>query len=222
MGTSLLFFQREMFITMRMTVNWVSLLVLVSSTAYSQPQSEEGSEPICQLTTNDQEGPFFQESAPMAYDIAPDIEMEFHPIETFIYGRVLDANCRTVNDAIVHIWYGGNQSTPANPDGEVRYTTPPEKLWYRGQTRTNMDGEYRFHGTYPGLYDLRPIIHYHIKVIARGKELITQMYFRDDVPPQYEDYVKGRETQFPTVTYRKCNDGSRNIFFDIVMDIRRI
>ena len=56
-----------------------------------------------------------------------------------------------------------------------------------------------------------------IKVITKIKELTTQIYFRDNIPPAYTDYVMGRETQYPQkISPRK--PAGRIIEFDIVMD----
>ena len=56
-----------------------------------------------------------------------------------------------------------------------------------------------------------------IKVITKIKELTTQIYFRDHIPPAYEDYVKGRDTQYPqSISWRK--PWGRLIEFDLVMD----
>ena len=54
------------------------------------------------------------------------------------------------------------------------------------------------------------------QVITNNKELITQLYFKNDVPPSYEDYVRGRETQFPSKI--TTNRSGRKIVFNIVMD----
>ena len=54
-------------------------------------------------------------------------------------------------------------------------------------------------------------------MISSGKELVTQLYFPNDVPPSYEDYVVGRESQFPS---KIVGYGSgRKINFNIVMDV---
>ena len=46
---------------------------------------------------------------------------------------------------------------------------------------------------------------------------MTQLYFRNDVPPSYEDYVEGRQSQFPSSIIG--SDSGREIHFDIVMDV---
>ena len=98
----------------------------------------------------------------------------------------------------------------------VHYTFPPDTLWYRGWTQTDADGAYRFEATYPGTYTQRPIPHVHYKVVTPTKELVTQLYFRGDVPPSYEDYVRGRETQFPQ-GFSATRLG-KSVKFDIVLD----
>ena len=46
---------------------------------------------------------------------------------------------------------------------------------------------------------------------------MTQLYFYNDVPPSYEDYVEGRQSQFPSSIVR--SDSGRKIYFDVVMDV---
>merc|ERR1712055_443103 len=67
--------------------------------------------------------------------------------------------------------------------------------------------------TYPRIYQGRAIKHYHFKVTAEGKEFVTQAYFKGEVPPKFEDMVKGRESQFPKV--EAIAEGRR-----VTMDIR--
>ena len=164
----------------------------------------------CQVTMADQEGPFFEAGAPNVEMLVPksDIIEEPHSAVT-LTGRVLDKNCNPIRNATVQCWYGGG-----NP---VHYSFPPDHLWYRGYVHTDKNGRYRFEATFPGLYDLRPILHYHMKAITKIKELTTQIYFRDHIPPAYEDYVKGRDTQYPkNISPRK--PAGKLIEFDIVMD----
>ena len=78
------------------------------------------------------------------------------------------------------------------------------------------NGKYSYVATYPGTYSGRPIPHIHYKVITPSKTLTTQLYFKNDVPPSYEDYVNGRQSQFPS-SITRTSDG-RNVRFDLVMD----
>jgi len=177
-----------------------------------------GQRPGCRLTSNDQEGPFFEANAPQETDIAPGLEYLDRGVETYVYGQVLDRNCQPVAYATVNIWYAGGQRSAISQGDYTHYTFPPKYLWYRGQRTTKTDGRYWFHATYPGVYEVRPIPHYHIKVEARGREFITQIYFKDDIPPSYEDYVRDRETQYPLVWQRSVG-GTRYVVFNVVLDI---
>merc|ERR1712179_178339 len=161
----------------------------------------------CRVTTRDVEGPFFEAGAPNVNTLAPNGEMNAQTKIT-VEGQVLDKKCNPIENAIVHAWYAGG-----NPVG---YTFPPDYLWYRGFVVTNKNGKYSYEATYPGTYSGRPIPHIHYKVITNNKELVTQLYFKNDVPPSYEDYVRGRETQFPSKITR--NLSGRKTVFNIVID----
>merc|ERR1711872_178886 len=164
----------------------------------------------CNVTMADQEGPFFEAGAPNVEKLVPESDISADPDSAVtLTGRVLDKNCIPIKNAKVQNWYAGGNS--------VHYSFPPDHLWYRGFVHTDKNGRYTFEATFPGLYDLRPILHYHIKVITQIKELTTQIYFRDNIPPAYTDYVMGRETQYPQkISPRK--PAGRIIEFDIVMD----
>ena len=45
-------------------------------------------------------------------------------------------------------------------------------------------------------------------------ELVTQLYFENNVPPSFEDRVKGRKTQFPQQV--TATEKGRDVRFDIV------
>jgi len=79
------------------------------------------------------------------------------------------------------------------------------------------NGKYNFTATYPAVYTGRPIPHIHYKVFGGGKELTTQLYFQNDVPPSYEDYVANRSSQFPQKV--QATSSGRTITFDLVMDV---
>ena len=61
------------------------------------------------------------------------------------------------------------------------------------------------------------IFHINIQAVGGGKELTTQLYFKNDVPPSFEDYVSGRGSQFPQRV--QATSRGRKITFDIVMDV---
>ena len=53
---------------------------------------------------------------------------------------------------------------------------------------------------------------------AGGKELVTQLYDPDNYPPSYEDYLKGRQTQFPK-SVEFVEGGKRIVQWDIYVDV---
>merc|ERR1712223_343005 len=159
------------------------------------------------LTTRDVEGPFYESNPPVAKQIAPDQAFN-SSTAIFLKGRVLDRNCLPITNARVDVWYAGG-----NP---VAYTFPPAILWYRGRTFTNVNGQYDFNATYPGTYSDRPIPHIHYKVFDGKKELTTQLYFENDVPKNFEDYVARRPSQFPQKIIATKDE--RIISFDVVLD----
>ena len=64
---------------------------------------------------------------------------------------------------------------------------------------------------------LTVLILFFIQVFGGGKELTTQLYFQNDVPPSYEDYVANRSSQFPQKV--QATSSGRTITFDLVMDV---
>ena len=57
----------------------------------------------------------------------------------------------------------------------------------------------------------------------RGKTFISQLYFRDQIPPDYENYVRGRGSQFGTVEavaecHGKLPNGGTVITFNIRLE----
>jgi len=168
----------------------------------------------CQLTTSDMEGPFYEAGAPNTIRVIPESQLEW-PTTMEVSGRVLDQRCRPIAGARVDIWYAGGNDRIG---GEARYSFPPSQLFYRGHRHTqHQTGEYYFLASFPGVYDERPIPHLHMKVTTSKKTFITQVYFKGQVPPGYENYVKGRETQFPKYITTYPENGRLNMGFDIVM-----
>merc|ERR1712168_12705 len=187
----------------------VAILSLTGSTAQS----------CGNFTTSDVSGPFFEPDATLDYKLAPLAEIEDPDEAVVVRGTILDRNCDPVEEAFVEVWYSGGNPT--------HYTFPSDgefPLLYRGKQLAS-SGKYEYVGTFPGRYPGRPINHIHYKVTARGREFITQLYFRGFVPPgYYEDYVRGRDSQFPSSITglqpgNKLPNGGRQITFNIRLDV---
>ncbi|MEO0600106.1 MAG: hypothetical protein AAF211_01650, partial [Myxococcota bacterium] len=128
--------------------------------------------PTCDETGDDIEGPFWVEGVPIRNDL--DLHGDPGPRLSF-EGVVRDAlTCVPLADAVVEIWH-------ADPAGDYDGAADGK---YRGQTRTDADGAYRFETLVPGRYlngpQFRPA-HVHVKVWVEGVErLTTQLYFAND------------------------------------------
>ena len=85
----------------------------------------------------------------------------------------------------------------------IRYVNTKNYKWYFTIIRI----EYLLHEWYSNLF----------QVITPSKEFITQLYFKNDVPPSYEDYIVNRATQFPSSDVRTSS--GRNINFNLVIDV---
>ena len=131
---------------------------------------------VCDLTTTDIAGPFYQSGSPIRTIIA-------HPDEPgtrlFISGNVKGIDCQPLQDAIVEVWQ-------ADDDGCYSIFNVCEngviedEFKLRGTIMTNEDGYYGYESILPASYANRPR-HIHYKITAPdGTSLITQLYFEND------------------------------------------
>ena len=79
----------------------LSLFCIIVLCDYTQSQS------CGDFTTRDTPGPFFVENVPQKYKLAPDNELRDKNQAVVLRGRVFDANCRGIPDAVVDVWYAG-------------------------------------------------------------------------------------------------------------------
>merc|ERR1711887_210203 len=207
-------------------------------------RAREWSKKRCRKTTSDQLGPFWVHYDTTSQFLNPQFQnpnlipdhalAPENEVNLYVRGRVFK-NCRALSyQAKIEVWH-------ASPDSENAYYTcrpkssaenkncvswqesfvRPEvltkKLWYRGIgiTKTKYN-EYEYRTSMPGIYAARTIPHIHYKVTYGGKEFVTQMYFKDRVPPSFKGYLEGRDSQFgfeyhPFVTH--------NITTHMVFDI---
>lgn len=102
----------------------------------------------------------------------------------YIHGQVQDVACLPVANVNVEIWQAcasGRYNNERDPNPAE--LDPNFKYW--GETFTNAEGKFEFKTIKPGAYPAdtdwdRPP-HIHVRVAKRGyKDLITQMYFKDD------------------------------------------
>eukprot|EP01130_Rhizamoeba_saxonica_P015473 TRINITY_DN694_c0_g1_i1.p1 TRINITY_DN694_c0_g1~~TRINITY_DN694_c0_g1_i1.p1 ORF type:complete len:247 (+),score=45.14 TRINITY_DN694_c0_g1_i1:51-743(+) len=157
-----------------MGVNWISFLILItlSIATHSDTIKRNHCKVHPTTTSDDAEGPFFINDAPVRSYLLPPVINETEEAIT-VTGFVTDTGCQHLSGAKVEIWSAGS-------DGEYH---DDDDLWYRGVVYTDSDGSYSFTTLVPGRYplsnSLRPS-HIHFKVRYDDIELTTQLYFSDD------------------------------------------
>jgi protocatechuate 3,4-dioxygenase beta subunit len=126
------------------------------------PACDDHSEP----TLAETEGPYFKPHSPRRADLrTPGIGGR--PVE--LSGLVLTRSCRPVRDALVDLWHADDKGAYDN-----------QGFTLRGHVFTDPGGRYSFRTILPGLYPGRTR-HYHVKVQAPGKPVLTtQFYFPDE------------------------------------------
>ncbi len=172
----------------------------------------------CETTSDDVEGPFFEEGAPERRRLAPDDEPGR---QILIEGTVYEPDCTTpVPGAMIDVWH-------ANDEGEYYGASDDYRL--RGQLQTADDGSYAIRTIKPGRYrtagGLRPA-HVHFTISSPGHEpLTTQMYFAGDPQLAPTDPCGGCASDDPTLIVDFQSDtreGTELLVgqFDIVLTAR--
>jgi protocatechuate 3,4-dioxygenase beta subunit len=148
--------------------------LILAQTAPPTPQCHDGDEP----TVQQGEGPFFKPSSPERADL---IEPGSKGRLVEITGQVLTRTCRPVQGALVDLWHADERGE--YDGGGFRY---------RGHLLTDGEGRYRFRTILPAVYPGRTR-HYHVKVQAPGRPVLTtQLYFPDE-PANRRDGLFRRE-----------------------------
>jgi protocatechuate 3,4-dioxygenase, beta subunit len=152
----------------------------------------ESTAAACAVTPEQDLGPFY----PITQGIDEDLDLTMVKGRTeraageviLVRGRVLDDQCRPIQNALVEIWSANTHGRYHHErDQNTKPLDPNFQGW--GEVTTNAAGEYGFKTIKPGAYafgnpeDLKqwrtPHIHY--KVSRRGyHEIITQLYFPNE------------------------------------------
>jgi protocatechuate 3,4-dioxygenase beta subunit len=161
------------------------------------PACDDGEAPTVRQT----EGPYFKPRSPERSTLR-EPGMAGRPVE--LSGIVLTRTCRPVERALVDLWHA---------DDKGDYDNAAFKL--RGHVFTDAEGRYRFDTIMPGVYPGRTR-HFHVKVQAPNKPLLTtQFYFPDEAGNR-------RDGLFRRELLMKVADASDSLTarFDVVLDIR--
>jgi protocatechuate 3,4-dioxygenase beta subunit len=133
-----------------------------AQSAAPTPQCHDGDEATIRQT----EGPYFKPSSPQRADL---IEPDTRARLVEINGQVLTRSCRPVERALLDLWHADERGAYDNAG-----------FRYRGHVFTDGEGRYRFRTIMPALYPGRTR-HYHIKVQAPERPVLTtQLYFPDE------------------------------------------
>jgi protocatechuate 3,4-dioxygenase beta subunit len=161
------------------------------------PQCHDGDEPTIRQT----EGPYFKPSSPQRADLV-EPDGKGRPIE--IAGQVLRRSCRPVARALVDLWHADERGEYDNAG-----------FRYRGHLFTDAEGRYRFRTILPALYPGRTR-HYHVKVQAPERGVLTtQLYFPDE-PANRRDGLFRSDL---VMRMEEAPDGL-SARFDFVLDMR--
>src|ERR1700732_704728 len=151
--------------------------------------------------TRQTEGPYFKPSSPQRADL---VEPETKARLVEINGQVLTRSCHPVERAVVDLWHADERGEYDNAG-----------FRYRGHLFTDGEGRYRFRTILPALYPGRTR-HYHIKVQAPERPVLTtQLYFPDE-PTNRRDGLFRRDL---VMRIAEAPDGFA-ARFDFVLDMR--
>ena len=168
-----------------------------AQSAAPTPQCHDGDEATIRQT----EGPFFKPSSPQRADLVePASKGQLVEIE----GWVLTRSCRPVERALVDLRHADERGEYDNAG-----------FRYRGHVFTDGEGRYRFRTIMPALYPGRTR-HYHVKVQAPNRPVLTtQLYFPDE-PANRRDGLFRRELAMRIAQATPGVDAR----FDFVLDMR--
>ncbi len=129
--------------------------------------------PVCTLTPEAMEGPYYLADEPIRRDIREGRGGELLRLVL----TVVDATtCDPIDRALVEIWHADRQGNYSGFGATAADTT-----FLRGGQRSDTAGQVRFVTTYPGWYPGRTA-HIHVKVRVGGSVVHTgQLYFSQQV-----------------------------------------
>jgi protocatechuate 3,4-dioxygenase beta subunit len=147
------------------------------------------------------EGPYFKPSSPQRAEL---VEAGTKGRLVEISGQVLTRSCAPVAQALLDLWHADEWGEYDN-----------KGFRYRGHIFTDGEGRYRFRTILPAIYPGRTR-HYHVKVQAPERPVLTtQLYFPDE-PANRRDGLFRREL---VMRMAEAGDGL-SARFDFVVDMR--
>jgi protocatechuate 3,4-dioxygenase beta subunit len=161
------------------------------------PACHDGDEPTMRQT----DGPYFKPSSPERANL---VEPGTKGRLVEISGQVLTRACLPVGRALVDVWHADERGDYDNAG-----------FRYRGHLFTDAEGRYRFRTILPALYPGRTR-HYHVKVQAPQRPVLTTHLYFPDEPANRRDGLFRREL---VMRVADAGDGLA-ARFDFVLDMR--
>lgn len=163
----------------------------------------------CDETTNDILGPFYRENAPKRNNIRLESDTKNLLI---VKGKLLANDCSTplINQEI-DFWQ-------ANHDGS--YDNESSDYLYRAKVVTDNNGNYQLKTIIPGRYlngnQFRPS-HIHIRIKTEDKELISQIYFKEDPYIDKDPWASQNKAQNRILPLKSIGLNEQQVELDIIV-----
>ncbi len=144
------------------------------------------------LTPRATEGPYYPDHLPLDQDndliqIKDGKTPALGTIAEF-GGRLLDADGKPVNNAVIELWQSDNNGCYIHSRGVQRGKERDAAFQGYGKIETNAKGEYRFRTIIPGLYTGRTR-HWHVAVKKGAKSFLTTQLFLAGEPQNDRDGI---------------------------------
>ena len=142
--------------------------------------------PVCVLTPQATEGPFYFDPNQIRQNIVED--RAGAPLRMAVRVMRVDDGCEPLKDAFVDVWHADADGVYSGYPGQPGGRDTSDRTFLRGTQVTDADGVASFDTIYPGWYPGRTV-HIHFKVHYRNNTYVTsQFYFPDD----FTDHVYRR------------------------------
>lgn len=158
--------------------------------------------PVCVLTPQATEGPFYFDPNRIRQDIVED--RLGAPLRMAIRVMRVDEGCTPLKDALVDLWHADAGGLYSGYPGQLGGQDTSGRTFLRGVQVTDPNGLALFDTIYPGWYPGRTV-HIHFKVHYRDHTYVTsQFYFPDEFTDQV--YSRTPYSDRPERTTRNAND----------------
>lgn len=162
------------------------------------------------LTTDDILGPFYRSGAPLRTDM----RLAGDPgTPLVVTGTVYADDCLTpLPGTTIDVWQA---------DGAGNYDNDSDAYRFRSRLNAGEDGGYTFKTNVPGKYlnggQLRPS-HIHFRVTADShRELISQIYFKDDPEIAADPWASSPDAELRILPVEELATGEKRVQFDIYL-----